>query len=253
MRKKFIKKEKAKRKHLKHLEKIASRNTVTNTPGKVRLNRAVKELNMSMSSIIEILSRNNISVEYNPNAMLSEEAIRVLFEKEFDENPIFLSDPTYDILEWIREDIKNLDRITPDNFENLIITLLIKKGYSVEKSGRTNQADGGIDVIAYKKNIVNIIIAVQIKYKINTDKKVTTGEVRDFVGAMKLVDYFNAGMLVTNTFFTEDSKWLEGKEFNLELKDSHDIQNWLKDNFVTNKKIDKELELTSKNSIYLNF
>ena len=208
---------------------------------------------MSMSSIIEILSRNNISVEYNPNAMLSEEAMRVLFEKEFDKNPIYLSDPTYDILEWIREDIKNLDRITPDNFENLIIALLRKKGWNVEKSGRTNQADGGIDVIAYKKDIVNIIIAVQIKYKINTEKKVTTGEVRDFVGAMKLVDYFNAGMLVTNTFFTDDSKWLEDKEFNLELKDSHDIQNWLKDNFVTKKKINKEVELNSKNSINLNF
>lgn len=91
MRKKFIKKEKARRKHLKHFKKNKSRNTVTNGPRKVRLNKAVKELNMSMSSIIEILSRNNISVEYNPNAMLSEEAMRVLFEKEFDKNPIYLS------------------------------------------------------------------------------------------------------------------------------------------------------------------
>jgi uncharacterized membrane protein required for colicin V production len=70
---------------------------------------------------------------------------------------------------------------------------------------------------------------------------------------MNLVDYFNAGMLITNTFFTDDSKWLEEKNHNLELKDSKDIQNWLKDNFVTSKEINKEIELTRHNNVSLQF
>lgn len=266
MRKKFAKKDKAKRKqlkHLKHLEDLEKQKRIQEPiqlknrtiPRKMRLNKVVKELNMSMSRLVLLLEENNFKVDANPNAIIEEDALRFLFNENDDNDNIniILSDPTYEIIEWIRKDFKNLDKITPDAFENLIITLLKNKGFGIEKSGSTNKADGGIDVIAHKKDVVNIIIAIQIKYKINTAKKVTVGEVRDFVGAMNLVNYFNAGMLITNTFFTEDSKWLEEKSHNLELKDSKDIQNWLKDNFITSKEINKEIELTRHNNVSLQF
>ncbi|RZJ52419.1 MAG: restriction endonuclease [Flavobacterium sp.] len=269
MRKKFTKKEKAKRKHIKHLEAIERKkqkpvkislnhksiSSNVNLPKKMRLNKVVKELNMSMSRVVALLEENNFKIDANPNTILEEEAIEFLFGENDDKHDIniLLTDPTYDIIKWIRKDFKNLDKITPDNFENLVITMLKNNGYGIEKSGKTNKADGGIDVIAYKKDIVNIIIAIQIKYKINTAKKVTAGEVRDFVGAMNLVNFFNAGMLITNTFFTEPSKWLEEKNHNLELKDSQDIQKWLKENFVTSKKIEKQIELTKDNNITLQF
>jgi restriction endonuclease Mrr len=268
MRKKFAKKDKAKRKqlkHLKHLEDLEKQKRIRQPiqlknriiPTKMRLNKVVKELNMSMSRLVLLLEENNFKVDANPNALIEEDALRFLFsetdDNDNDDINIILSDPTFEIIEWIRKDFKNLDKITPDTFENLIITILKNKGFGIEKSGSTNKADGGIDVIAYKKDIVNIIIAIQIKYKINITKKVTASEVRDFVGAMNLVDYFNAGMLITNTFFTDDSKWLEEKNHNLELKDSKDIQNWLKDNFVTSKEINKEIELTRHNNVSLQF
>ena len=268
MRKKFNKKDKARRKHLKHVEDLEKKRhqpiqpsfTAQNIsknrsiPKSMRLNRVVKELNISMSKLVLLLEENNFEVDPNPNAVIGEEALRFLFSENEDKSVnIILADPTYEIIEWIRKDFKNLDKITPDIFENLIITILKNKGFGIEKSGNTNKADGGIDVIAYKKDIVNIIIAIQIKYKINITKKVTAGEVRDFIGAMNLVDYFNAGMLITNTFFTEDSIWLEERNHNLELKDSKDIQNWLKDNFITSKEINKEIELTRHNSISLQF
>ena len=269
MRKKFAKKDKAKRKHLKYLEVLEKRKINLTLPlfkkkniynnasvsKKMRLNKVVKELNMSMIRIVALLRENNFEVDSNPNAVIEGEALKFLFGEDIDDKTIniILTDPTFEIIEWIRKDFKNLNKITPDIFENLIVNILKNKGFGVEKSGNTNKADGGIDVIAYKKDIVNIIIAIQIKYKINTAKKITAGEVRDFVGAMNLVDYFNAGMLITNTFFTEDSKWLEEKNQGLELKDSQDIQNWLKDNFITSKGINKELELTKHNNISLQF
>lgn len=269
MRKKFAKKDKAKRKHLKYLEALEKRKINSIQPfsknkniynnasvsKKMRLNKVVKQLNMSMTRIVALLKENNFEIDANPNAIIQGEAVRFLFGDDNDDKNIniILTDPTYEIMEWVRKDFKNLNKITPDIFENLIVNILKNKGFGVEKSGNTNKADGGIDVIAYKKDIVNIIIAIQIKYKINTAKKITAGEVRDFVGAMNLVNYFNAGMLITNTFFTEDSKWLEEKNHGLELKDSQDIQNWLKDNFITSKEINKEIELTKHNNISLQF
>ncbi len=266
MRKKITQQDKTKQKHLDDLDRKKQQSNQSNfkyrtkfdnqsIPKKMKLHKVVKELRMSMPKVVLLLEQNNFKVDLSPNALIEEEALKFLFgEKNDDKNiNVILTDPTYEIIEWIRKDFKNLDKITPDTFENLIITLLKNKGFGIEKSGSTNKADGGIDVIAYKKDIVNIIIAIQIKYKVNITKKVTAGEVRDFVGAMNLVDYFNAGMLITNTFFTHDSKWLEEKNHDLELKDSKDIQNWLKDNFITSKEINKEIELTKYNNVSLQF
>ncbi|WP_343639057.1 restriction endonuclease [Chryseobacterium sp.] len=268
MRKKFNKKDKARRKHIKHSEQLEKKRQQSiqpsfnpqnisknrSIPKRMRLNKVVKELNMSMSKLVLLLEENNFEVDHNPNAVIGEEALKFLFGEDEDKSiNIILTDPTYEIIEWIRKDFKNLDKLTPDTFEKLIITILKNKGFGIEKSGSTNKADGGIDVIAYKKDIVNIIIAIQIKYKINTIKKVTASEVRDFVGAMNLVNYFNSGMLITNTFFTEESKWLEEKNHNLELKDSKDIQNWLKNNFITSKEINKDIKLTRHNNVGLKF
>lgn len=257
MRKKFNKKEKAIRKHKKHLTAIEARNSnlISSQPKKIRLNKLAKQLNMSLPRIVKILEENGISVDANPNALINEDILQFLFDKlnQDDTTNILLTDPTYEILEWIRKDCENLNNLTPNQFEDLVIMMLTKKGFGIERSGKTNKADGGIDIIAYKKDIVNIIIAIQVKYKINTKKKISSNEVRDFVGAMKLVNYFNAGMLITNSLFTDESRWLEEKNQNLELKDSKDIQNWLKENFRTSKKIDKQIELTKHNNIHLKF
>jgi len=257
LRKKFNKREKAIRKHNKHLIALEARssNPVTSQPKKIRLNKLAKQLNMSLPRIIKILGENDIKIETNPNALINEDVIQFLFDKLNENNRInvLLTDPTYEILEWIRKDYKNLNHLTPNRFEDLVIMMLKKRGFEIERSGKTNKADGGIDIIAYKKDIINIIIAIQVKYRVNIRKKITTSEVRDFMGAMDLVNYFNAGMLITNSFFTEDSRWLEEKNHNLELKDSEDIQKWLKENFITSKKIDKQIELTKHNNIHLNF
>ena len=100
MRKKFSKKDKSKRKHLKMLEKrqqsiqsnLEYKNISGNVsiPKKMRLNKVVKELNMSMSRIILRLAENNFNVDNNPNAVIEEEALKFLFGDKGDDtnNPM---------------------------------------------------------------------------------------------------------------------------------------------------------------------
>ena len=185
--------------------------------------------------------------------MLSGDALRHLYEpeKESDIVDVFFCDPTYEILEWIKKDFNNINKIDPEKFENLIIAILTKKGFHITKSGKTNTADGGIDIVAQEKGIVNTIIAIQIKYKFRQNKKVNVSEVRDFLGSMEIHNFFNAGMVITNSSFSADSRWIENQKHNLELKDSNDIQKWIGENFITTKLINKEINLTKNNKIIL--
>ncbi len=215
-----------------------------------RLSKVARQLDMKISSVVKYLNGIGIKITSNPNTKLSNEAVSILF-KHFKSgiDDFIVLDPTIEILEWIRKDFRNLGKINPEKFEDIVAYLLNKNGYNVEKCGKTNEKDGGIDIIAWKRDVVTFIIAVQVKFKYNLDKKVTTGEVRDFVGAFHICNYFNAGMLVTNTSFSVDSKWIEKlNHIPIELKDGNEIQNWLKGNYISTKTIDKTIQI-NKNKV----
>ena len=211
-----------------------------------RLSKVSKQLEVGMGTITKYLNEVGFNVKTNPKTRLSNETVSILF-KHFKSkiDDFIVLDPTLEIIEWIKKDFRNIEKINPEKFEKIILYLLVRKGYEVKQCGKTNEKDGGIDIIAWKKDIVTFVIAIQVKYKFNLHKKVTSGEVRDFLGAMHISNLFNAGMLITNTTFSIDSKWIE--ELNhtkIELKDADDIQNWLEGNFVSRKNFAKTNQIT---------
>ncbi len=210
----------------------------------MRLSLVARKLDSGLKTIVDILKKYGENIEPKPNAKISEAHFSYLKEYLFKEkySKPYVKDYTYQLIEDLKLDYQQIFHISPEAFENLVMELLKRNKFHVTKIGDTNQKDGGIDIVAIKKDIVNIIIAVQVKHK--QSKKVEVGEVRDFAGALSINNFFSAGMLVTNTDFTQPSKWIEEKlESKVELKNSNDIQNWLLNNFTTAKKSDIDVEI----------
>lgn len=194
----------------------------------IRLSKVAKMLDEGIQTIAEYLVENGVQIETRPNTLITNEHIEILKGSRKYGGFMECVDYTPRLIEALNFDYSVIFQITPEQFENLICNLLEKAKYNVQKNGVINRKDGGIDIIAWKKDLVNTIIAVQIKHKRNTDKKVSSGEVRDLKGAISTNSFFTSGMLVTNTDFTEDAMFYQNLiESHLELKNSEDIQHWL--------------------------
>lgn len=219
----------------------SSENTKFSITSTVRLSKAARILNKGISEIVSHFEENGFNIESSPNYKFSKEEIEFLNESDKEKHIVdtHVIDYTWKLLEDLKLDYNLIFKITPEQFEKLVAELFKRNGFEVRMNGKTNSKDGGIDVIAWKKDIVNIVIAVQVKFKSRIEKKVEAGEVRDLKGALAINDYFTAGMLVTNTAFTSDARWIEEQvNSKLELKNAKDIKQWLSNNFATSKKID---------------
>lgn len=234
--------------------KILTINNKSIEPKPKRLSKIARELNLSISDISKIIKNNiNGGFDENPNTILSKEEINglneILQKREALDTKVI--DYTWKLLEDLKKDYSLIFQITAEEFEKLVHEFLLQNGFTVKSNGVTNRKDGGIDLIAWKKDIINIVIAVQVKFKTKHKNLVTTGEVRDFKGALSINDYFTAGMVVTNTDFTPDARWIEEQlNSKLELKNYSDIENWLNKNFTTNKNI--ELNVNLGKDVYFN-
>ena len=211
----------------------------------LRLSKIARELNKGVGEIVKFFSDNGIAIDSDPNFKLNSEQIDILngSRKIFQES--FIVDYTWRLLEELKLDYNIIFRITPEQFEKIVAEFLTRSGFTVRLNGDTNRKDGGIDIIAWKKDIVTLILAVQVKLKRDVRKKVTASEVRDFKGAISINDYFTAGMVVTNTDFTADARWIEERlNSKIELKNYQDLKEWLNNNFLTNKVTHIDISIT---------
>ncbi|MCA6408140.1 MAG: restriction endonuclease, partial [Cytophagales bacterium] len=93
------------------------------------------------------------------------------------------------------------EKLSPSSFERLIQRILREKGFSqVEVIGKTG--DGGIDGRGIAK--INGILSFHIIFQCKRYKgKVSSGEIRDFRGAM--VGRTDKGLFITTGTFTRDA------------------------------------------------
>ncbi len=144
-------------------------------------------------------------------------------------------DITDHLLSILREDPNQLRNLSPEQFEKFIATRFDLMGFAVTRTGGCNRKDGGIDIIATPKlwTPVPFLLAVQVKHH-EAGKRVGRTDV-DRLLAWK-GRQFHLGMLVTNSRFTEDARWLAAKESNrqfLRLRDFEDLKRWLEENFAS--------------------
>lgn len=157
-------------------------------------------------------------------------------------------DITDQFLSILREDPERLRNLNPEEFEKFTANRLDRMGFSVTRTGRTNRKDGGIDIIATPRILTPVpyLLAVQVKHH-ETGRAVGRPDV-DRLLAWK-DRQFHLGMLVTNSRFTEDARWLaiqDGNERFLRLRDFDDIKRWLEENFASEmdwREIPKHIEL----------
>lgn len=106
----------------------------------------------------------------------------------------------YDLLDLIRSK-------EPEFFEYFVLELLSKMGYGLPNENMYEvvgqSGDGGIDGIIYQDKLKLDKIYIQAKrWK---DNKVTSKDIRDFIGALNLRGAVK-GVFITTSFFTPDAK-----------------------------------------------
>ena len=146
-----------------------------------------------------------------------------------------VSDITPELLRSLKEDPARLHSLTPEQFENLACERLGRMGFVVTKAGATNRKDGGIDIIGAKRDaaVGDFLVAAQVKHH-RGGQKTGSDKVRDLLSFKNTV--FRFGLLVTNTGFTEDAKWIAVQGDNrwfAKLRDFEDIREWLEENFAS--------------------
>ena len=102
------------------------------------------------------------------------------------------------ISENIYKGLKNLDKLSGEEFEKFLCELFIHSGYRIIETSRKNIPDGGIDIILLKNNKK---IAVQAKaWKFGGNYTVGVKDVRDFLGAMDTKGIEDGLLIATNCF-----------------------------------------------------
>jgi hypothetical protein len=139
-------------------------------------------------------------------------------------------------------------RLTAEQFEEFICDRLAAMGLEAQRVGRTNQKDGGIDVLFWprERSSFPFLGAAQIKHHRDPSQKEGPSTVRDFQGAISGRP-INAGLIITNTQFSPDAKWFAREHAKLiRLRGFSDIRRWLINAFQDNaewREIPKSINL----------
>ena len=147
---------------------------------------------------------------------------------------ICVVDVAAQLVEVLKTSPEVLYEITPSAFEDLICNRLLRMGFGIQRVGSsTYQKDGGINIICWPKEcLFPFLLAVQVKHHKTKSFKTGPTPVRELISVLGSLP-FNAGMLVTNTTFTPDARWLADKMPHLiKLRDIADLRRWISDNFL---------------------
>jgi hypothetical protein len=150
------------------------------------------------------------------------------------QNLVHLANISPELWKALSSDPDELSRLTPEMFEELICDRLSQMGFGVERVGKnTYHRDGGVDIVAWPKTpAFPFLMAVQAKHHRSPRKKTSVSPVRDLLGTVQSLP-FHAGVLVTNTTFTPNAKWVaEQTPTLLRLRDIEDIRRWLVGDFL---------------------
>ena len=167
---------------------------------------------------------------------------------------IKVSGITDELLRALARDPQELCRLSPDQFEELIMDRLSKMGYAVFRAGNINQPDGGVDMIFKSTSGLPILGVVQVKHHSKPEIKTGVEVVHNLHGVLQFHrPQFSTGLVVTNTSFTGEAQWVaKPLELYLRLRDKHDVHRWVKGEFNTpeeERELPSNIQLTSKLTI----
>jgi len=146
-----------------------------------------------------------------------------------------ISGLTGDIVARILKHPRDIYRITPEQFEELVMDRVSAMRYEVKQVGKTNRPDGGIDIVfsSRRGDSLPVLGAIQVKHHSRPSLKSGVEVVHAMAGVLERhKGQFNLGMVVTNTSFTNEAQWfVEPFRLFLRLRDGADVQRWIAGDF----------------------
>jgi hypothetical protein len=141
---------------------------------------------------------------------------------------------TPEVISRLAASPEQLLQLSPERFELLVADRLAAMGLGVQRIGRTNRSDGGIDMVAWPERNASVpfLLAVQAKHS-RLNRAVSSGVVRDLKGVLATAP-FDVGLIVTNTRFSPDAQWVaqQGSRI-VRLRDFGDLLRWLRSDFAS--------------------
>ena len=129
----------------------------------------------------------------------------------------------------ILERIENIDdvfRITPYQFEDLISEILEKEGFLVHTTKRSH--DGGRDILSILKTPIGEMLTIVECKQYSKNRKVGIEIAQRLMWICEHEDYASKAMIVTSSEFTRGCYDLKNKyRYKLELKNINDIVEWI--------------------------
>lgn len=221
-----------------------ARRKVTNTEAAARLGRALSgvraELGLTQQELAYRGGLNRIALSQWergrwPPSMgpIYQWCAALGLVSEDDEPQVSFLDVTPELIVLLGDNPGALRNLSPERFEHLVAERIDRMGYDVQLTGATTRRDGGIDIIAVPKikTIGSFLMAVQVKH--HRGNRTTGRPEVDRMLAWK-DSAFRVGVMVTNTSFSQDARWLANQATNkafLRLRDFEDLKRWLKGQF----------------------
>lgn len=128
---------------------------------------------------------------------------------------------------------QDLCDLSPSQFEHFVAGQFKQMGFDVQPTGPTSFRDGGIDLVAIPKRrtVGSCLVAVQVKHHQRNRK--TRRNAVDRLLAWK-DSHFRIAVLITNTGFTRDARWVADRPNNrpfIRLRDFEDLRRWNKKDY----------------------
>ncbi len=129
------------------------------------------------------------------------------------------------IIEKLKKHPKDVYKLTPRQYEELIADLLRDMGHEVTLTQATR--DGGKDILASMKTDVGEFLCLVDAKRYREDRKIGVSMVRTLYGT--LADYqASSAMLVTTSSYSKDAKAMQEKhKYQLSLRDYADVASWI--------------------------
>jgi hypothetical protein len=146
-----------------------------------------------------------------------------------------LIDVTDALLERLRVDPDELNRVSAAQLQQFACERLSAMGFEARQTGNINRKDGGIDIVFWNHGPFPMLGAAQVKHHQNQNAPTGSDVIRDFRGALAVYP-FQLGVVITNTTFTADARWFaENQQGLIRLRDGEDLRKWIKDEFATDE------------------
>jgi hypothetical protein len=129
------------------------------------------------------------------------------------------------IIKRLKREPKDVYKLTPRQYEELIADLLRDMGHDVTLTQATR--DGGKDILASMKTEVGEFLCLVDAKKYREDRKIGVSMVRTLYGT--LADYqASSAMLVTTSSYSKDARAMQEKhKYQLSLRDYTDVASWI--------------------------